>query len=412
MSNRSHPTPKPVEKIVLNEGNVKLRFILFILSFCVVIACAILIFVRLSKVDKGWTEIESSPKVQLSCGDDFQLSYNLGQAGERSIVEQRKVGALYTEKLEEAYLLFDRYNVYENINNVKYINDNLGVDIQVSPLLYNSLSKMVLANEKLLYLAPIYSYYDTLIASTVEDASLIDPYQNESVKEYFNNILDYVNNNHIKLNLSADNTVNLYVSNEYKAFLTDNDVNAYIDFGWMKNAFIVDYVADSLIEAGYVNGIFASYDGFSRDLDINNKYIYNANIFDNIDSFGSIVATTILESQVSSVTFRNFMYYQNDVNRYIKMSDGTTRNYYIDSNDGLSKSSLGALYSYSDSLSCSELALSVYDKYISESFTYEKVDNIEFIWCDNNTVYYTDSNIELYNLYNYGSLEYKGEHIK
>ena len=42
---------------------------------------------------------------------------------------------------------------------------------------------------------------------------------------------------------------------------------AYLDFFWMKNAFLIDYLADTIRGEGYQLGIISSKDGFVRCLD-------------------------------------------------------------------------------------------------------------------------------------------------
>ena len=57
------------------------------------------------------------------------------------------------------------------------------------------------------------------------------------------------------------------VSDDYLAFAEKNFISDFIDFSWMKNAFITDYVADVMIDNGYTLGSLTSYDGFTRNLD-------------------------------------------------------------------------------------------------------------------------------------------------
>lgn len=58
----------------------------------------------------------------------------------------------------------------------------------------------------------------------------------------------------------------LEVSEEYQNWMAENGYETYLDFYWMKNAFIVDYLADLMIENGYIRGAISSYDGFNRNL--------------------------------------------------------------------------------------------------------------------------------------------------
>jgi len=387
--------PKPVEKIELNESHLKLRVILFILCFCVVVVCAILIFVGLSKEKEGWTEIEANPTVEINCSEDFVLSYDLGNTKDSSTEESRKISKIYTERLEQAYMLFNTYKEYNDIYNVYYINNNYNKDIVIEPLLYEALEKVAGFNSNVIYLGPIYNYYEGLISSYSHDeAKLLDPYQNESIKAYFNVIISYINNEDIKVDFLGNNTIKLIISDDYLNFAKENEITNFIDFAWLKNSFIIDYVASGLIEEGYINGSIATYDGYFKNLDTKSEYNYLINIIDNPSNDNpTIVGKYATRGSVSTVQFRSFMYYESDVNnRYYQMADKTYRHLYVDEKDGLCKSSIDSLTCYSNVLSCSDMALKAMHTFINDSFVFEElnVDDINYIWVDDNKVYYTD----------------------
>lgn len=396
--------PKPVKKIELNEKNVKLRFILFILSFLVVVACAILIFVNLFKKESGFTTIEAYPTINMQ--NDFVFSYDVGNTDLSITEEINNLSNKYTSLLEFSYIQFDIYSDH-NQNNINYINNHINQDIQISELLYDSIEDVVNENEKLLYLAPIYSYYNDMF-STELDLNMLDPYQNINVQNYFKDILDYINSNSIKINLLSNNTINLYVSEDYINYLNENDVFYYIDFGFLKNSFIIDYIAENLLLAGYNKGNIKSYDGYFVNLDSSLDYNFVIDVLDNVNNFGSRVCNFTVKGKTSVVQFRNFMYYQNDIYRYVKMPDNSYRHIYIDYNDGLSKSSTNSLTSYSTELSCSEIALKTYRGFISDNFSLAATDQIKQVWIANTSIYYNDQSISLQNLYDINNVKYEG----
>lgn len=396
--------PKPVKKIELNEKNVKLRFILFILSFLVVVACAILIFVNLFKKESGFTTIEAYPTINMQ--NDFVFSYDVGNTDLSITEEINNLSNKYTSLLEFSYIQFDIYSDHDQ-KNINYINNHINQDIQISELLYDSIEDVVNENEKLLYLAPIYAYYNDMF-STELDLNMLDPYQNINVQNYFKDILDYINSNSIKINLLSNNTINLYVSEDYINYLNENDVFYYIDFGFLKNSFIIDYIAENLLLAGYNKGNIKSYDGYFVNLDSSLDYNFVIDVLDNVNNFGSRVCNFTVKGKTSVVQFRNFMYYQNDIYRYVKMPDNSFRHIYIDHNDGLSKSSTNSLTSYSTELSCSEIALKTYRGFISDNFSLPTTDQIKQVWIVNTSIYYNDQSISLQNLYDINNVKYEG----
>ena len=66
----------------------------------------------------------------------------------------------------------------------------------------------------------------------------------------------------ISLELSGENQVCLHVSDAYQAYAAEMGYTAYLDFFWMKNAFLIDYLADTIRGEGYQLGIISSKDGF------------------------------------------------------------------------------------------------------------------------------------------------------
>lgn len=392
--------PKPVDKIEVNESHLKLRVILFILSFCVVIVCAIIIFVNYLKEDDGWSVIEANPQIDLNCSQDFVLSYDLGNSDESSTKEARRLTQEYSLYIDKAYSLFNSYKEYDGIYNIAYINNHYNEEISVDPLLYNAFSLMEEANYKMLYLAPITLYYDDVInASNQDDLNNLDPHQNANVKQYFLDIIEYVNNGDINLKLLGDNKINLSVSNEYVSFLNEYGITQFINIGWIKNAFIIDYVAEGLVDAGFSNGTLSSYDGYSRNLDNTNTYNYILNILDSPSGFPSVVGKVAFKESISVVQFRDFMFYQSDITRYKEVDSGVYRHYYYDCNDGLSKSSINSLTCYSNSLGCAQIALRSFDLYITDLFEFASNEDIDYIFCDGSKISYTQ-NIKIEGLYN------------
>ena len=63
-------------------------------------------------------------------------------------------------------------------------------------------------------------------------------------------------------NCPGENQVCLHVSDAYQAYAAEMGYTAYLDFFWMKNAFLIDYLADTIRGEGYQLGIISSKDGF------------------------------------------------------------------------------------------------------------------------------------------------------
>ena len=90
---------------------------------------------------------------------------------------------------------------------------------------------------------------------------------NSEVRGFVDETLTYVNNpDAIDIELLGENKLRLNVSDEYADFASQNDIGEYLDFFWLKNAFIVDYIAEHLAENRYIHGTITTYDGYTRHL--------------------------------------------------------------------------------------------------------------------------------------------------
>ncbi len=71
----------------------------------------------------------------------------------------------------------------------------------------------------------------------------------------------------ISMEFPGENEVCLHVSDAYQAYAAEMGYTAYLYFFWTKNAFLIDYLADTIRGEGYQLGIISSKDGFVRCLD-------------------------------------------------------------------------------------------------------------------------------------------------
>jgi hypothetical protein len=255
--------------------------------------------------------------------------------------------------------------------------------------------------------------------SSTEDysASEFDPYRDEQIAEYFAQLSAFTSSEeHVSLELLGNNKVKLNVSPEFQAFAQENAIDSFIDFFWAKNAFIVDYIADSLVEKGYVYGTLSAYDGFMRNFDVRENVSYAYNLIAQYAENAYDVGRYEYMGKNSIVFLRSFKTNALDMN-YYRYEDGTERHAYVDVNDGLCKNSLNTLISYSNDASCAEVLLSVMPIYISNAFEQEKLtglsqDGIYSIWFDGTLLRYNEENAVFKQLYDDGKTKFTSEFTK
>ncbi len=363
-----NPGVRSVERIELSEKSPKKRLIIVVvLVVFSLVMIGIAVFSALEK-PAGWTKIEPARQTASSSSFELVFNYELGASGANATAENRELSALYGELCEKAYKIFDAELTFDEVKNLYYINNHIGEEVTVDPALYAAFELLEGETDRWLYTAPFYDNYRNMFSQS-EDAlaAQYDPEKNDEVAEYFARLAEFVGNeSHVKLELLGEDRVKLTVSQEYAEFAEQNGVDKYIDLYWAKNAFVVDYIADALAEKGYTYGFISSYDGFTRNLDTR-ELTYSMNLF--AREQGKVYGAARCDYQGKNSVAVLSAFKVGESNRlYYVYNDGTTRNAYVDSKDGLNRTSADSLMSCSKEKSCGELVAKLIPIYITEDF--------------------------------------------
>ncbi len=410
---RDFPHPKPVNKIELYAEHRRLRLILAV-AFLVMGAFFIAYGVaNLSLKKPGWSEIEVSSS-EYNCSGDFVFLYCLGSGDISATAENKALTACYSDATEYAFQMFTKDVAYENVHNMYYINRHPNEELEVDDILYQAFSLIQESGNRSLYLAPVYEQYDGLFHCTEEyQAVEYDPYLNQNVADYYAAITGFANDTKmIDLELLGENRICLRVADEYLAFAMENEIENFIDFYWMKNAFIVDYMADTMRENGFVYGSISSCDGFVRNLDDVSDTEYAFHIFSRNDDAIYPAGVMQYDGAMSIVCLRNYPVNNSlEGQYYYSFQNGEIRTAYIDAADGYCKSAVNDLISYAQDSSCSEILLQVMPIYINDQFetgTLSRLtkDGIYSIYCQDNRILYNESSLVLTDLYDENEIQY------
>ena len=371
--NRELPQLERIEKIELSDKNIGWRIGFFIL-FVVIAGSAFASCVNsfFSK-NPGWYQIETNSSDEAHCGNEFVFMYNLGMS-EDATKENRALTILYTEACEMAHKLFHNKETFEGVNNVRYINEHPNEVIEVDTGLYKAFSVIDAYDNRNIYMGPVYNQYDEIFYCE-DDSQLVhyDPRMSEEVAAEYAKIAAFANNPEmVDIKLLGDNNIQLYVSEEYLAYAKENYITDFIDFFWMKNAFVTDYLAETMIARGYTHGTLTSYDGFSRTMDTSDNS-YSFNIYDRVDMTLYPAGVIQYQGANSLVYFRDHMLSDMDWQHYYALSNGEVRNSYIDVADGVSKAATDSYYVYSKDLSCAEVLFQAIPVYVAEELSVEAV---------------------------------------
>lgn len=365
--------------------------------------------------EPGWQEIEAGSSAGASCAEEFVFLYELG-AGELSVsAENRAVTALYTQAARKAYQMFNSDEGFDDVVSVYDINRHPNEVMEVDEALYQAFSALHDHGNRAIYLGPVYARYGDLFYC-VDDTQIVDfdPRLSEDVRQEYQEIAAYaVDSGAVDLQLLGGNQVRLYVSEEYRTYAEQEGIEDFIDFSWMKNAFIADYLAQTMIDGGFTHGAISSYDGFQRNLD-DRDVSYTLNVYDRTDGLVYPAASMEYVGAMSIVYLRGYPLSNLDNQRYYQMKNGEIRTPYLDVQDGICKSAVNDLIAYSKSLSCAEVLLSVSPLYVAETLDYEGLSaltekGIYSIYCQDRVVIGNDSELILTNLYDEGSIRYRAE---
>ncbi|MBO4265338.1 MAG: hypothetical protein J5922_04605 [Clostridia bacterium] len=392
------PHLPPVEKIELNEKKSKTRLILTI-AFAVIGVLAITYGVySFLTVDPGWREIEADSASDYNCADDFVFQYNIGSSGISATAEYRALRSLYSALTKDAYRIYSESDDWADVHNLKYLSAHPNEEIEVDATLYSQLKYMMGVGIRNVFLAPIYEqYYNLLFCNYDSEAALFDPDTNSDMARFFESVCAFINDEYtIGFEFFEGNVLKLVISDEYLSFAKENNIERFLDFGWMKNACIIDYLADNLTKNGYTLGVISSYDGMTRILGGEGEY--TVSFFDRVENDVFRAASLSYGGNSSSVYLRDFPLSNEE--KYISYvtEQGKIISRYINIADGRSHTEMPSLLLKSADYNCTKLACIMTETFISSDDAYGmlddlKIDGIYCVYCKDKKVFCSDKDM-------------------
>ena len=361
------PLMPPVKRITLNEGNNGAKKVIIIVLIIIALSAFSYAVSQFLKGEDGWQTVTVNSQ-GFDVSSEVTLEYNytgLSAAG------RKKLTLVYSEASENAYAFFNESQHVEGKTGLYDISASVGKEVEVDEALYKALETVEKYKSRALYLAPIYAVYsDLFFCQDDSEARQFDPLQNSETAEYISKVLTFVSDEKsINLELLGNNTVKLNVSDEYLDFAKENKIDYFLDFYWLKNAFIVDYIADTVTSEGFKNGYVSSIDGFSRRMDDSDEQ-FSLNLTNRNKNAVVISNTVEYKYPLSAVVFSSYPVSNAEsfTDKYYLWSDGRITTPFIDVKDGMCKSSVPELICISEKLGCGEIALSAMDYFISDTF--------------------------------------------
>lgn len=401
----NRPHIKPVRKIQLSGENTTLRIIAAVLFLIIGVGALAYAFLQLFTPESGWQAIQAGDSGGPTCGDDFTLLYELGAGDQPLAAESRALTRAYTQACRAAFQLFHTVQSFEGVTNLCDVNARPNEAVTVDPALYAAFGAVEAAGDRTVYLGPVCARYGGVF--TCQDDSQLadfDPWSSREVAEEYAAIAAYAADPaHVGVELLGENQVRLRVSEEYLACARQEGIERFLDFGWMKNAFVTDYLADTLIQAGFTRGILSSFDGFARCLD-GREGSYTLNLYGWEEGRPIVAGTTRYRGPMSVASLRAFPVTEGDWRRFRLPRDGRLRTPYLDVSDGRSRTAADSLVCYSPTHSCAQLAMKAAPAFIADSLRQDPLrelprEGARYIWCEGGTLHTSGPEVAVDSLY-------------
>lgn len=408
------PYVREVEHIELNEKKVRPRAVLAIIFLAVAVWMITYGVISLLSTEPGWREIEAGSQLEGNCGAEIIFQYNIGASGVAAGTEYRAITELYKDAVTKATKIF--YNkYYYDVNNLYTLNQSPNEEQLIEPELYSALKLLADKGRREMYYAPYYAEYNSLfLCGGDSEAYNFDPAVNPELRAYFAEVERFVTDGeHVNLEFLGENRVILHVSGEYLAYAEENYISTFVDLYWMKNAFIVDYLADALERSGYTYGSLSSFDGFVRNLDDMSNSAYAYNIFDREGNVIYPAAQMSYSGRISLCSFRDYAMVDLDEQFYYEYEGGEIRHRYIGS-EGYPQSSTDSLVAYSRVKSCAEVMAETMGIYLADEFDQGELEalcegGVGYVFCENFRLYASGGDVEFGSLFEKDGVKYTVE---
>lgn len=393
---RYDPIVPKIQRVELDEGHLLVRIIALVAAVGLAVGAFVYLISTLLTPQTGWQAVDPTNSMT-GCASQFLMSYDIGSSGSAS-AEYKQVSLCFTETADSAYLALSNVPCNQVLN-LYLLNQFPNQKLTVDPMLYRALETIQASGSRIIYFAPLFSQYQSVYLCEIDsDAEKFDPYLSEDVMEYVREVAAFAASpDCVQVNLLGDCQVELFVSDAYLAYAEENEIDAFVDFGWLKNAFIIDEVSEALISRGLTKGSISSFDGFSR---VMGEEAYSVNLFGRPEGEPVMLATINYTGPKSIVSFRAFPAIEKDAQNYYSYASGVVRGPYIAA-DGLFKSAAENLTVFSQNQSCAALAIAALNVFAADTLDEGHLPvGISWVRSSGNQILVSGSGLQLSDLRN------------
>ncbi len=395
------------EDIEVDNRYILLRLILVALLLLIGTAGIAYGVMNLVSPEKTWEEIEIDSAARANLSDEITVQYNLGEDGGVSAVRRKQLITLYSTVMVSAYRQFNVDAAFEDIVSLYQINHTPNEIFTVEDLLYSALETLQKAGDRTIYLGPAYAQYsNTFFCHDDSETVDFDPLQNEELATFFGEVAAFARDPaSVDFELLGNNQVRLKVSDAYLQYARENGIETFVDFMWLRNAFIVDYLAQQMIDQGFTYGIITSCDGYERNLDNRAVEQYGFNLYTRVEDTVYTGAVMRYTGARALVNYREYSLGPADLNHFYTFRNGDSRGPYLSLENGMPITGKDQLVCYSavDGVQCVDLILASSKLFLTDADDDLRMqlarDGVHTVTFRGTQLTYTEPELKLEDLY-------------
>lgn len=297
-------------KLKVSDKHIVLRVILTAIFFVVAVVAFTVGITNIGKKTSGYQLIEGKTDAEaLTYNNAVHYKYWFEGSSNQIKRSVRGLETEYTPILSAAYKQLDHQNTYTGNVSIGTINQNLGKEVSVSPELYailqDAYGKTLEKKGFNMFAGALYDAWHSILI--LEDPEEFDPLFSEYQAQRISAIAETVNNlDNFKLEFLPDNTVRFSLSDEYQAFCTQYEIEAYaLDLNILKDAYMLQWIGTSLVDKGFRYGYLFTEEGIVLNTSDRGSLDYGMYTLER-DSKGELVersyATISLDGMFSATT--------------------------------------------------------------------------------------------------------------
>ena len=263
---------------MFKEKKTIVRLIVFLLAAVIAVGSITMGVTGLLHRDSGYYDVDYTPEGKATLyGSGVHLKYYADGGSSDIRLKINEVQKAYTDALLYIYRLLDETNTYESFVNIASLNaapgEWLPIDENLNAALKGALEYTARNQGYSVFAGAVWQEWQTLLY--LDEPQEKDPANDSEEADILRRLAEFLADPasfHLEL---ADGKARLTVSEAYQNWARENEIDApVLDLNLMKEAYLLQYVADTMTRQGYTAGYLYTDSGLSAALNLNGEMSY------------------------------------------------------------------------------------------------------------------------------------------